>query len=135
MPTCIKEGSVLHHGTSADFDERTTELEGPAWFSSSPSVARVFALRRSGADGSPRILRYRVTQDVELPEILSAADLEELAEEHNLSVYGPEEIRESIRMSGLPGWIIPYNYPDGDDILLVDTSILEFIDSETLPRS
>lgn len=33
--------------------------------------------------------------------------------------------------AGLPGWIIPDNYPEGDDILLVDVSILTLSHEET----
>jgi hypothetical protein len=38
---------------------------------------------------------------------------------------------DGVRRAGLAGWLIPDNYPDGDDILLVDLSTLTFDHEET----
>ena len=36
-----------------------------------------------------------------------------------------------VENAGLPGWVIRANYPDGgDDILLVNTSVLDYVDTE-----
>ncbi len=128
--TTIKRGTVLYHGTDCDdFVEADDSLNGPAWLSSSKDVARHFATRSNGWGGHRRIVAYRLPGDIALYEILSDHDLQALSDEHQLGFSGVEDMRDSVEASGIPGWCIPYNYPDGDDILIVDTSGLEYIET------
>ncbi len=130
----LPAGTVLFHGTdNDDFNESDDTLDGPAWVSTSRSVAAYFANRSGGWGGVKRIVCYTLAEALSLPEITTRADMLELAEEHDLSLGGAEEIRDSIANSELPGWILPNNYPDGDDILIVDTSLLDFVSVEILP--
>jgi hypothetical protein len=130
----LPAGTVLFHGTdNDDFDESNDRLEGPAWVSTSKSVAAHFASRSGGWGGVKRVISYTLADALSLPEITSRADMLELSEEHDICLGGAEEIRESFQASELPGWIIPNNYPDGDDILIVDTSLLDYVGVELLP--
>ena len=129
--TTLKEGTTLYHGTSVpEFAEAEDHITGPAWFTTSWTVATHFATRHSG--GSPRILVFRLTEELELPEILSSHDMEQVAEAYDVCFGCTEEIVESVACSSLAGWIIPYNYPDGDDILLANTSVVEYLRTEVL---
>lgn len=124
----FEQGTLLYHGTgSEEFSEAEQQLDTYSWLSTSLTVATKFANRWS--DGIPRVAVYRLTQDVRLPQIDSQREMQNFADEHNLSLYGVEEIRDSVRAAQLPGWVIPFNYPDGDDILLADTHLLEYVET------
>lgn len=127
----IKAGTILYHGTDCDdFDEEFDRLTGPAWLSSSKEVARHFATRSGGWGGTKRLIAYKLTEDVRLPEITSSRQMQMFAEEHGICLLGVEEMRESVEQAGIPGWVIPNNYPDGDDILLVSTGALDYQETE-----
>jgi hypothetical protein len=129
--TTLKAGTLLYHGTDCDdFDEVNDRLTGPAWLSTAAAVALHFAKRSGGWGGTKRVMTYRLTEDVELPEILSERARRDFAEEHNIDLTGVEEMRDSVERAGIPGWVVPNNYPDGDDILLVDTGVLEHVRTE-----
>ena len=122
----LKAGTTLYHGTdNPDFDDEGSNPHGYSWFSTSRAVAERFARRSGGWGGNKRVIRYYLTADVALHEIGSRTARDEFAEEHNINFSGVEEMRESAEAAGIPGWIIPSNYPDGDDILLGDTSLLD----------
>lgn len=126
--TTLNAGTLLFHGTSAeDFDEETDVLDGPAWVSTSESVAKYFARRNKS--GFARVVTYRLGVDVSLPEIQSSREMQHFSQEYDLSLDSVEDMRDSILSAGLPGWVIPNNYPDGDDIVLTDTSPLLFVNS------
>lgn len=128
----IKAGTLLYHGTdNDDFDEASDQLEGPAWLSRGLPVAQRFAAR-TGWGGQKRVITYRLTEDITLPEIFSRHEMEELAEEHNIDLSGTEAIRDSVANSSLPGWVIPHNYPEGDDILLQFTDALEYQSTQSI---
>ena len=128
----LKAGTILYHGTdNDDFDEAADGLDGPAWLSQGLQVAQRFAARNSWG-GQKRVIAYRLTEDVTLPAIYSREEMEELAEEHNIDLSGTEAIRDSFANSSLPGWVIPHNYPEGDDILLQFTNALEYQSSTPL---
>lgn len=131
----LRAGTELFHGTNCDeFDEANDVLCGPAWLSRSPQVAQYFATRSGGRGGQARVIRYVLGEDISLPEITSPNDLAELAEAYSLELTGVEEMRSSIEASGLPGWVIPNNYPEGDDILLVDTRTLHYVGTTPCTR-
>ena len=124
----LRKGTLVYHGTdNDDFDEEYASLDGPAWVSTSEAVARNFVLNRSGWGGVKRIITYELGEDVSLPVIRSQRAMAQFAEDNGISLNGVEEIRDSLLRSELPGWWIPNNYPDGDDILLKDTSILDHV--------
>lgn len=128
---CIKAGTLLYHGTDCnDFDEASDPLNGPAWLSSSLAVATHFASRSGGWGGVKCVAVYRLTEDVELHHVTSARQMQALAEEHGLELCGVEEMRESVEASGIPGWVIPKNYPNGDDILIANTRALDYVRTE-----
>jgi len=105
-------GHKLYHGTNAVFEPEDDELIAPAWFSSSPSVAKHFA--RGG-----RVLPYEVVAPIKLPVITTKREREDFREMFGIEGDSAEDLADDMLRSGLPGWIIPNNYPDGDDILLV----------------
>lgn len=129
----LPKGTFVYHGTdNDDFDDEYDPLDGPAWVTTSESVAQNFVRNRSNWGGTKRIIKYRLAEDVYLPLIQSRYEMTELAEEHGICLDGVEEIRDSIMMSELSGWWIPNNYPDGDDILLKDTSLLDHVSTTLL---
>lgn len=131
----LQAGMLVYHGTDCDdFNEDEDSLDGPAWVSSSRAVAEFFVTNRAGWGGQRRLITYVLACDVELYEVRSRDDMQRLAEKFNLLLDGTEEIRESVRESGIEGWIIPNNYPDGDDILIADPGcVLEYQATEELP--
>jgi len=128
----LTTGTILYHGTDADFDEENEDLCGPAWLSNSANVAKHFAARKSGWGGIKRIISYRLCEPVALVEIGSKTELADFADQHGLSLYSCEDIRDSVATSALPGWIIPFNYPEGADILMADTRVLRHVRTETV---
>jgi hypothetical protein len=121
----IPAGTILFHGTSSgDFDEDNDHLDGPAWLSDSEVVATRFAQRNHAPGEKARVLHFVLEEDVELHLITGQHDLEDLAEEFGIDFGGVEEMRDSVSYSGIPGWVIPNNYPEGADILLVRTGAL-----------
>jgi hypothetical protein len=124
----LKAGTTLYHGTSsADFDEESSNPSPYSWFSTSRSVAERFAKRNPGSGGVPRVLEYCFIGEVPLPEITSARQMQQFAEEHHIDLSGPDAMRSSAEAAGLPGWIVPSNYPDGDDILIADTFLMDYL--------
>lgn len=129
----LKAGTRIYHGTdNSDFDEDSSSPHPYSWFSTSHTVAERFAKRSGGWGGTQRIIAYELTVDVALHEITSAAQRQEFAEEHHIDFSGVEEMRESAEAAGIPGWIIPANYPDGADILIGDTSTLDHVETTVL---
>jgi hypothetical protein len=133
MSAILKAGTLLFHGTdNDDWEENSVGLRAYSWLSSSRSVAERFAMRSGGWGGQKRIVQYRLAEDVSLPEILTAQDMRAFADDHNIDMSGVEGMRESADIAGIPGWVIPHNYSDGDDILLGNTSVLEYVDTAVL---
>jgi hypothetical protein len=65
--------------------------------------------------------------------IESKRDFDDLAEEAGMEARGTEELVDLIRVSGFDGWIIPNNYPDGADIMILEPDRwLKFVDEESL---
>lgn len=129
--TTLKAGTVLYHGTAmSEFEEADDHLDGPAWLTDSEVVAELFARRNAtGGDSMPRVLTYTLEVDVDLHLIRG---LDELSEEHGISFGGVEEMRDSVTDAGIPGWVIPSNYPEGADILLADTGALRYESTRAL---
>ena len=123
----LAKGTTLYHGTCASFDESVECLEGPAWVSRSLCVARYFAQRSGACKRLCRIVTYQLTADVSLVLLDSVGARCALEQEHGIDFSGVFEMKESLLDSGISGWCAPYNYPDGDDIVLTCTSILEYI--------
>jgi len=113
----ISKGTILYHGTTEDFP--AMDIQTPAWFSTSESVAEYFKAWHGGEEGEQRILKFQVTKPIRLPRIDGSEDLERLADMFNFPspLSGHDYVEDLAQV--LPGWIIPHNYPDGDDILLV----------------
>ncbi len=129
----LKAGTVLYHGTnSPDFDEADDGLDGPAWVTDSEAVAERFARRNLWVNARPRVLSFVLEEDVELHLIQGRADMEDLQEEHGISFEGVEDMRDSVTDAGIPGWVIPNNYPEGSDVLLADTGALRFVSTRVL---
>lgn len=132
----LPAGTLLYHGTDNDnFAEAGDALDGPAWLSNTEAVARHFASRTFRWGGTARVVVYRLTESILLPAAHSNHELGELAEEFQLNLCGVEGMRDSMQSSGLPGWWIPANYPDGDDILLTHTNLLEYVETRPLAET
>jgi hypothetical protein len=129
----LKAGTTIYHGTdNSEYDEESSNPHPYSWFSTSRTVAERFAKRSGGWGGTQRVIAFELVADVVLHEIMSTAQRQEFAEEHNIDFSGVEEMRESAEAAGISGWIIPANYPEGDDILIGDTSLLDYVDTTTL---
>jgi hypothetical protein len=129
----LKAGTTLYHGTdNSDFEEESSNPNPYSWFSTSRTVAEQFAKRSGGWGGPKRIIEYRLSEDLALPEITSTREMQAFAEEHEIDLSGVEGMRDSAEVAGIPGWIIPANYPDGDDILLGGTHLLDYVGTTLL---
>lgn len=124
----IPKGTILYHGTSEDFDP--ADIITPAWFSTSRSVADNF----SHWNGDPKAIHeYKVIKPIRLPRIDDKNDFEAFTEKFGIDTTSAEDMRGTIQRTELPGWIIPQNYSDGDDILLVSTNNIVPVDQEPEP--
>jgi len=127
----LKCGTKLYHGTSLDFDP--AGISAGSWFSTSQSVAEYFAKRFPlGDEEAYRLHEYELTEDVDLPDFYDRQSFEAYLEEQGIEAFCSEELVEGILSAGLPGWVIPNNYPDGDDIMLGTISALQFVRTTTL---
>lgn len=117
----IPAGTMLFHGTDDD-DFHPSEISGPAWFSTDNDVAEKFA--------GGRLLAYRLKADLKLPLITTGEEMEAFAEKFGIDRSSSEDVRDTAKRAGIPGWIIPDNYEPGDDILICDMSNLEAITSD-----
>lgn len=115
----IPRGTILYHGTSAKFSPE--EIDTPAWFSTSESVADNF---KTWHGGRGKVYKYRTIKPIKLPRLDSRDDFESFCYKFEIG-DAPEDIVATILQTDLPGWIMPNNYPDGDDILLVSSDALE----------
>lgn len=119
--TVLKRGETLYHGTGSTETFELPTWTGFAWFSTSRSVADRFAKASAAGTGAePRLLEYRVVEDVELLEFLDARDIERFLDELGLEADSAHDLAEIACDQGYAGWVIPQNYPDGDDVLLCD---------------
>jgi len=124
----LHKGTILYHGTGGADEEgddyfHPTDIRGPAWFSNRPEVAEWFARRSYGEDA--RVLTYRLSDMLILPIITTERAFKAFCVEFDIDTGSAEEMRESVERAGLPGWFTSNNYKPGDDILIVNTSILE----------
>lgn len=117
----IKKGTILYHGTSAEEDFEIPE--GPAWFSDGKAVARAFSGR---GPGNPRILRFEVVRRITgLIHIVGTMAFDRMVE-MLARQYGENpdrfenylDVAQALCDRGHPGWAVPWNYPDGSDIML-----------------
>ena len=121
----LPKGTTLYHGTGAEFP--ASELNMPAWFTTSNSVAKHFQQWHSSDEDVPRTIKYKITKPIRLPRIDDKQDMDDFCERFGIDrgLGGSEETCDALRQSALPGWIIPCNYPDGDDILLTSSDSIE----------
>lgn len=111
-------GTDLFHGTSV---KGFKIPRGPAFFSDTYGVAKNFVNWHRGGK-KPRVMRFEVTDEIpKLALIESKEDLEQIAEDLGGEVREDTQSRiDLVRMAGFDGWIIPNNYPDGADIMLLE---------------
>lgn len=125
----LPAGTELFHGTST---KGFLVPRGPAFFSDTYSVAKYFTDWHQGKH--KRILRLEVTDEIpKLALIESKEDFDNLAEEFGVEAEDNESRIDLVRMAGFDGWIIPNNYPDGADILILEPARwLKFLDEESV---
>jgi len=123
----LPAGTDLYHGTSSP--KSFLIPRGPAFFSDTYSVAKNFVSWHRGRN--PRVLRFEVTEEIpRLVLIESKADFDALAEEKGVeSAVDTQSRVDLVRYAGYDGWIIPNNYPDGADIMILDPAHwIKFLD-------
>jgi hypothetical protein len=125
----LPAGTEVFHGTS---QKGFLIPRGPAFFSDTYSVAKYFTTWHQGK--KKRILRFEVTDEIpKLALIESKADFDHLADEFGVEAQDTESRIDLVRMAGFDGWIIPNNYPDGADIMILEPARwLKFLDEEML---
>lgn len=116
----LEEGTTVFHGTSQTGFE---ELSDPSWVSTSVEVAHVFKRRHRGP--RERVLVFQTVRPLKLLMIEDEEDYVEAILESGADPVNDEmsEIAEAFAWhyrGKYDGWIIPHNYPEGDDILLSD---------------
>ncbi|WP_404666782.1 hypothetical protein [Roseateles asaccharophilus] len=124
----LKAGTVLYHGTSdPEFLETIDGLRGPAWLTDDESVAAGFAQRALFSSPSPRVLQYILEEDVELHLLEDENSRYELEHDYHIDFSSAEDMCDSVKAAGIPGWFIPSNYPGGAvDILIANTRVLRY---------
>jgi len=135
--TFIAKGLDLYHGTNSETIFEFPEM--PAWFSSSFSVAQYFA-NFHVQEGKPRIHLFRVEKKI--PKLLLIDSkvewddlMEKMVEELGEHSEDPRDLGRFICRKGYNGWIIPNNYPDGDDIMLCEPeNWLQWRGEESVPK-
>ncbi len=128
----LPAGTLLYHGTDADFDERRETLHGPLWVSDSESVAEQFS-SRNGQDGPSRVITFETADDLHLWHITGRDTFDEFEEHTGFDMCGSSgEMAEAVcDHLGLDGWIIPNNYMDGADIMLCSDRVLRHVGTST----
>ncbi len=134
-PTSIPLGTRVYHGTSSP--TRFQALEGPGWVSRDRRVAVAFVARHPGP--RPRILVYEVARRQRLRVFKDGAAIDRFMRSRAVILeegddYSVEEIVEEVCGAGYDGWLIPGNYPDGgDDIMLCDPArVLRYVLEEAV---
>lgn len=122
----LRPGMKLYHGTSAPFPEQDEDLDAPAWVSDSWEVAHYFT-NWHGAQANLRVIEYRLKTPVKVWKITNRQDLDRLAQRYLGTQAGESFDHYELAEALDGGWIIPKNYPTGDDILLSDPSVLEYV--------
>lgn len=118
--TFIAKGTELYHGTNS---ETIFEFpEPPAWFTTSWEVAKYFSEYHS-QEGKPRIHLFRAQRRIQKILLIEQTEewkrlMEEMKEETGDPSEDPRDLARRLCQQGLNGWIIPDNYPNGDDIML-----------------
>ena len=126
----LPKGRRFWHGTSGDWDETTEQLAPRIWVSDSYSVAAHFA--RRGNSSRPRVALYRATEPIPNLLTITSKDVWSFIEdEYALDVDCTEDMIASVEHLGYNGWWVPNNYPDGDDIYLIQHGF-EHIRTEAL---
>lgn len=132
-------GTKLHHGTSSE--EYFEIPDGPAWFSTSRSVAVKFASwNYSGPthSGPLRVLTFRVKKKIcGLINIQSSKDMDLFTghlEKQGFDGETPRELAESVCHLGFNGWHIASNYghEESDTLLCDPAEWLDFQGVEAL---
>jgi hypothetical protein len=119
----LPAGKILYHGTSEKF--HADDIEGPAWFTSEKEVAKYFA-NYAGKPKYARILRYKLTENLQLPRIDSTREFQDFKDKFWVDDSSTEDMIADIQRAGLPGWYIADNYrreigkANADDILIIN---------------
>lgn len=126
----LKTGTVVYHGTNADFDERDG-LDGPFWVTNSQEVAEYFT-KWNGHGGDTRITIWEVATDIPLA-VVTKDWLEWCYEYQHVEHSEPQDYVPLLRKHGYEGWTIPDNYgPSKADIFLRDDSDLKYVDTKRI---
>ena len=117
--TTLPVGTRLYHGTAYEIPfEFEDDLEGPMWFSTAMAVADRFAAWRGYLQ---RRLLFRLVAEPYLLYVEDGNTFHEIAEYLAIPLYDSvEDLLEVTERAGFDGWIIPDNYPEGDDIMLLE---------------
>lgn len=110
-------GTALFHGTSA---KGFLIPRGPAFFGDTYGVAKTFINQHKGGKAK-RVIQLEVTEEIpKLALITEKTDFDRIAEEVGIEVGENTESRiDLVQMAGYDGWIIPNNYVDGADIMIL----------------
>jgi hypothetical protein len=106
----------------------------PCWVSTSYTVAERFVdFHRHETKGRRRVIQYEITRPLTLLKITGRHSLNDLEEYYGVETRDPYQMAEDVcrlrdkNGNRFDGWIIPNNYPDGDDIMLAESNVLSHV--------
>lgn len=127
----LRRGTRLYHGTQAE--DTFGVPTGAAWFSNDREVAQHFADWKNEFGGRPRVKSYRVARAASLVRFADRDDLEKWFERRGARPGDSEGMAYDVCRAGYDGWIVPDNYPTGDDIMLCSPE--QHVERERAPSS
>jgi len=126
--TLLKKDTILYHGTVYNFEP--TQIKTPCWFSTIKSEAINHICYRHRGNTNGKILKYKVTKDIELLDISKNGELR-LYMNSNGNYKLAKYIAKG-KWNNKNGYI---NYPDQAEVMLVALSHILYIDTEYVDLS
>lgn len=128
-------GTEVHHGTSMKFNDR--DIQGFLWVSTERTVAKEFQAWNGGPQRHYRVLNFVTRRDLKLVLINGPDDLQKMCEalSGDSRMYGVRDFVEEYFITfcmrhGFDGWHIPDNYSPGDDTLIINENVLQYVSTE-----
>jgi hypothetical protein len=109
----LPSGTILHHGTSGDWDPAAVHLRGPAWFGDADMAESYNVVM--GHD-SPVVLAYETVRPLRLLDVSAgtpaSAEIEAMWEEETV----PSDMAHACAQAGYDGW-----FEHDGEVMVCDT--------------
>ena len=119
----LQRGLLIYHSTIHDFDPQ--EIKTPCWFSVIPEQSHYHLCYKHFGHPCGRLLTYRLRENVTVADLSIDGYLRMI-----VNANGNYELANLMKGSGVYNGY--KNYQDQAEVMLVDTSILEFISEDSI---